>query len=723
MSARLLTEQLCRSGSELLIGICLLLPGVGTAAQSRQVLLLYDERTDLAGLAMLDAGIVHTLERSPDRIEIFREAMDLSRFDSPEYRNQLRDFLRGKYAAKKIDVAVAIMQPALDFLLESPNAISPSVPIVFCGIDRSIAAKHEFPARVTGVLLKREFGPTVELALRLHPTTERFAVISGTSDFDRRLLQQAKAEFAAFANRVSFTYYTDPPLSELLTELSRLPPRTVVLYTTMFRDGAGTAVVPHEVVERVSAAANSPLYGFLDQYVGRGIVGGRLYSLEAHGEAAAGLALQVLSGKSPTELPLLEPASSVTQFDWRQLERWRINESQLAPDSVIRFRPRSYWREDRAMVLTVAAVFMLQTWVIGALVIQHGRRKRAERELRENEKRMTLAADAARLGMLVWNAEEDRMWASEKWKEIHGYKAEEEVCFEGFLQRVHPDDRETVQRTVNMALRERSLFTVQHRVIPTNGQVRWISKRGRVEPVANGLRLLSVAIDITDRVEAEEAAREVSGRLISAQEDERKRIARDLHDDLNQRLAMLSVEADLLGQMDHNAGAQPLIESIAKQVRDLSTEIHKLSYQLHPVKLEQLGLVSATRALCNEQTKLWKVGIEFVQTGVPRELNRTAALCLYRIMQESLQNIGRHSQATAARVELRREGAEIKLEVSDNGRGFDIAAAAHHAGLGLVAMRERARLVRGHVSFDSAPGKGTRIQVTVPLGPGTQPST
>ena len=311
------------------------------------------------------------------------------------------------------------------------------------------------------------------------------------------------------------------------------------------------------------------------------------------------------------------------------------------------------------------------------------------------------------------------MWASEKWKEIHGYQADEAVSFEGFLLRIHPADRETVERTVKLALQEKSLFTVQHRLISANGHVRWISKRGRVEPSANGARLLGVSIDITDRVEAEEAAREVSGRLINAQEDERKRIARDLHDDLNQRLAMLSVEADLLGQMDHNnAGAQPLIEGIAKQVRDLSTEIHKLSYQLHPAKLEQLGLVSATRALCNEQTKLWKVGIEFVQTGVPRELNRTAALCLYRIVQESLQNIGRHSQATAVRVELRREGDEIRLEVSDNGRGFDVAAAAHHAGLGLVAMRERARLVRGLVSFDSAPGKGTRIQVTVPVAPG-----
>src|SRR4029079_4039196 len=136
------------------------------------------------------------------------------------------------------------------------------------------------------------------------------------------------------------------------------------------------------------------------------------------------------------------------------------------------------------------------------------------------------------------------------------------------------------------ALRTHTAFYLEHRVLLPDGTIRWISKTGRVPSMPNGhpVRLVGIAIDITERKTSEAAAREVSGKLITAQEDERRRIARDLHDDLNQRLAMLSVEADLLGAMDQNEQARPLIEEIATQVRDLSSEVHKLSYRLHPAK-------------------------------------------------------------------------------------------------------------------------------------------
>ena len=178
---------------------------------------------------------------------------------------------------------------------------------------------------------------------------------------------------------------------------------------------------------------------------------------------------------------------------------------------------------------------------------------------------------------------------------------------------------------------------------------------------------------------------------------------------------MLSVEADLLGQMSHSADAQGLIDDISGQVKTLSTEIHKLSYQLHPAKLEQLGLVLATRSLCSEQGKLWKMEVEFTQVGIPRSLNRLTALSLYRIVQESLTNAGRHGNATRASVELEGRADDITLLVVDNGQGFDLLRVDQHAGLGLVGMRERVRLLNGRIDFNSTPGKGTRIQVTVPL--------
>ena len=300
---------------------------------------------------------------------------------------------------------------------------------------------------------------------------------------------------------------------------------------------------------------------------------------------------------------------------------------------------------------------------------------------------------------------------------MHVYTPDENIRYDALLKRIHSSDRVAFEHVITKAIRKPGAFYTELRIVLPDGTVRWVSKSGRVEQMPNDgpLRVLGIAIDISERKRAEETAWEVSGTLITAQEDERKRIARDLHDDLNQRLALLSVETDLLGRMENNAPAQTLIYDIASQVRDLSSEVHRLSYQLHPAKLEQLGLLSATRSFCHELSKQCGVTVEFTHDNIPRGLDRDVALCLYRVVQESLQNMVRHSRATRATVLLKREAEVLRLMVSDNGRGFDLGMASHHAGLGLVGMRERARLVHGQITVHSAPGQGTRVEVTVPI--------
>lgn len=258
--------------------VALIVWGAGASSASaeiRRVVLLYDERTDLPGLASLDASLVETLTAGfAGSVEIYREEMDLSRFGSQTYLLALRDHLRTKYSDKKIDVAVAVMGPALDFLLSQGEAVFPGTPIVFCGIGTRELESRPLPAHVTGVALRREFSPTLQLALTLQPDAKRVVFVAGTSEFDRRILEKARAELRPYEDRLPFTYLTTLPLDETLAQLSRLPPRTIVLYSTLFQDGAGRHYVPHEVANRVSAAANTPVYGFVDQYLGRGIIGG-----------------------------------------------------------------------------------------------------------------------------------------------------------------------------------------------------------------------------------------------------------------------------------------------------------------------------------------------------------------------------------------------------------------------------------------------------------------
>ena len=194
-------------------------------------------------------------------------------------------------------------------------------------------------------MFKRAFAPTVDIALKLHPQTTRIAVVAGSSEFDNRLLAQARQEFRAYEDRLTFTYPNNLPLEKLLAELRQLSPQTIVLFTTLFKDGAGEAFVPHDVVSLVSAAANAPLYGFLDQY---------LYSTSAQGVAAAKLVLQVLADPRPPGEQLVEASSHVKLFDWRQMQRWGISESRLPPGSEIRFHDLSVWEQYRVPILGAA---------------------------------------------------------------------------------------------------------------------------------------------------------------------------------------------------------------------------------------------------------------------------------------------------------------------------------------------------------------------------------
>jgi signal transduction histidine kinase len=326
--------------------------------------------------------------------------MDLSRFGSDTYRLSLRDFLRAKYAGRKLDVAVAVLGPSLDFLLDYGAEIFPGTPIVFCGVDRREFGDRPLPPGVRGVLVKREFAPTLEIALRIHPDTTRAVVVAGESEFDRRLLDQAKREFRAYEGRVAFTYLTARPLQDILAELAHLPPHAIVLYTTFFQDSTGAAFVTHDVAQRVAEAANAPVYGFVDQYLGRGIVGGSLYSFSAHGAETAKLVLRILANAVPLEPRLLEPPANKALFDWRQMTRWGISASSLPAGSEIRFRDPTVWDQYGAEIGAILLAFLLQAALISWLLYEHRRRNLAEIRSRESIAELTYMNRRAGAGEL-----------------------------------------------------------------------------------------------------------------------------------------------------------------------------------------------------------------------------------------------------------------------------------------------------------------------------------
>ena len=259
-----------------------------------------------------------------------------------------------------------------------------------------------------------------------------------------------------------------------------------------------------------------------------------------------------------------------------------------------------------------------------------------------------------------------------------------------------------------------------------DGKLRWIASRGRVEFNGANMPVLvrGSSLDITDRKLAEEAAQSLSGRLIHAQEAERIRIARELHDDLSQSLALLAVELDMLGQQPPAGNVvSERMQQLSTQVRNLSSGVHRLSHELHPAKLEQLGLESAVRGFAKELGTAHQIAVACEFHNVPRVLPDDIALCIYRIVQEGLQNVVKHSDAIEAKVVMRADGKELCLEVLDQGTGFDTAAMMRNSSLGMVNMRERVRLVHGKIVIQSGKGEGTRIEVRVPLSKRAADST
>jgi len=229
--------------------------------------------------------------------------------------------------------------------------------------------------------------------------------------------------------------------------------------------------------------------------------------------------------------------------------------------------------------------------------------------------------------------------------------------------------------------------------------------------------LVSLTLEAAERKRTEEALRDLTGRLIGAQEEERRRLARELHDDLTQRLAVVAIEAGKVEQQ-LQGGAEPVLEGLRRmkqEMIELSAVVHGISRQLHPSILDDLGLVNAIEAECVNFSQREGIQVKFTSKNVPATLPRDLALCLYRIAQESLRNIAKHAKTDKAVVTLAGTDGGILLSVRDYGMGFDPARVRGNGGLGLISMAERVRLIQGDLSVESRPGQGTRIEVRVPL--------
>jgi signal transduction histidine kinase len=340
-----------------------------------------------------------------------------------------------------------------------------------------------------------------------------------------------------------------------------------------------------------------------------------------------------------------------------------------------------------------------------------------EIELTETLNQLDLSTSAAEVGIWELEAETGRLLASDKMRELFQFTESTPLTLSSYLARVHPDDRKRIEHTQNNAIETDQPYEAEYRVQLFNGDIRWMRSLGQVHTFDGGRKLLRVAsVDITRRKIAEDDAHELSGKLIHAQEKERARLARELHDDLSQSLAILSIQLQSLVTKSSDAKAvKEQVDKLTGEIQQLSSDVHRISHELHPAKLNQLGLEAALRGFCREAGAANGLKVSFKAKNVPGSLPNDHSLCLYRIAQEALQNAVKHSGASIANVELGCDDNVVKLVVSDNGSGFDTDAVRAKESLGLISMHERIRAVYGTLSIDSVPDSGTKIEARVPL--------
>ncbi len=351
------------------------------AHQVRRILIIYETDPSALAFRLIDPQLRATLdEESPYLVELYTESMETGLFPDEASQQQIRQTYIRKYKDRKLDLIIAAGPSPIQFMVESHGTYFKDTPVVFCGATKEEAGSPQFDSHFTGVWLIREPEKTVEAALRLLPTTRHLVVVGGAGLYDRELEATVKKSLASYEPNLEITYLTDLAMPALLDRLTELPRDTIVLFTSLERDAAGTYFPRATSLEMLTNAARAPVFVLFDTLMDHGAVGGYVSSFAGQGREAGKIASRILGGEKPQNIPTVAGTNGFI-FDWRQLHHWDVLESNIPPEATLLHRPPTDWEKYRYKIIAVLVFLAAETALVFLLIWLIKRRNRAKQLL------------------------------------------------------------------------------------------------------------------------------------------------------------------------------------------------------------------------------------------------------------------------------------------------------------------------------------------------------
>lgn len=691
--------------------------------EKKKILILNSYHHGLSWTDNILKGIKESLSSVEKNIDYYIEYMDTKRFYGDRYFEKIFNLIKQKYGRIKFDLIIVSDNDALLFTIKHYQRLFYGVPVIFCGINNfkdSLIEKYR--KWFTGVAEETDIKGTLDIALKLHPNTQRVYIINDITTTGLAMKKAFLEIFPEFSNKITFIMLENPDMKELQKEVEKIPPMSIILLLLVNRDKTGNFFAYEESLDLLYPHTNSPIYSVWDFYLGRGIIGGKLTSAFLQGKKAGELALKVLQGESPFDIPVIKESPNEYMFDYNELKRFNVSLNRLPKESRIINIPESFFVKYRKTLIIITLIFIGLCMIIVILTINISRRKKIEKELRISEEKYRDLYDNApdmyhsvdKNGIIIeCNETEAKML---------GYKKEEIIGKP--ITYFMTEESKKAQAEFFSNIEKYNFIQVERDFIRKDGSVFTASLNVYVEVDEKGnfVKTKTIGRDITYRKQIEEelrksreALRKLSVYLQNIRENERKEIAKEIHDELGQSLTALKLSLSWIKKRVEDEFLHKKFDETMSIVNALIKQVQNISNRLRPSLIDYLTLEDAIIWQVREFEKNTSItcNVDIVEDSI--KLSKNVSLTLFRIFQEALTNIARHANATKVYIRMFRSGSSILLIIKDNGIGISEEKIKSPESFGLMAMRERAYSINATLDIRRMSEGGTEIIISVPV--------